>query len=66
MWGLWFVMALMAAIEVPILKRQGLWGELWAFLGMWLLAGVFASLVVTRTMIPSIVMVISWIFRLPI
>ncbi|NMB24836.1 MAG: hypothetical protein GX986_04815 [Firmicutes bacterium] len=64
MWKLWVAMLLMAAVEIPILVRAKLWGELWVFLGLWTTAGVFASLVAARTVLPSIVLVIYKIFAL--
>ena len=57
-------MLLLAAVEIPILVKAKLWGELWAFLGLWLMASVFASLVAARTVLPSIVLVIYNIFAI--
>ena len=58
----WIAMLLMAVVEIPILIRAKLWGELVAFLGLWVMATVFASLVAARTVLPSIVYVIYRIF----
>ncbi|NLK08168.1 MAG: hypothetical protein GX316_05650 [Firmicutes bacterium] len=62
--AIWILMLAIAIIEVPILIKKGLWGELWAFTGLWIVAGVFASLVSARTVLPSIVLVINKIFNI--
>lgn len=51
---LWVVMLVLAAIEVPMLVDRQMWGELAAFLGLWLAATIYASLVAARTVIPSL------------
>lgn len=52
---LWIAMLLLAAIEIPILVKHRLWGEMAVFLGLWIVATVYASVVAARTIIPSIV-----------
>ncbi len=60
--GVWLVMLLLAAVEVPILFRGKLWGELLVFLGLWIIAVVYASLVAVRTAIPSLVHILMQVF----
>jgi multidrug efflux pump subunit AcrB len=55
---LWVVMLALAAIEVPILINRQMWGELAAFLSLWLVATIYASLVAARTVIPSLVTIL--------
>ncbi|NLJ25162.1 MAG: hypothetical protein GX354_07025 [Firmicutes bacterium] len=58
MFKLWVVMLALAAIEVPILINRQMWGELAAFLSLWLVATIYASLVAARTVIPSLVTIL--------
>lgn len=51
-------MLALAAIEVPILINRQMWGELAAFLSLWLVATIYASLVAARTVIPSLVTIL--------
>ena len=39
------IMALILAIQLPLLLKEKQWGELAAFLPLWLVATVYASLV---------------------
>ena len=39
------IMALILAIQLPLLLKEKQWGELAAFLTLWLVATVYASLV---------------------
>lgn len=44
--GLLFVMLLIAVFQVPVLVKKEEYRELFMFTGIWLIAGIYASLVV--------------------
>lgn len=62
MLGVWVVMALMAIVEVPILMRKKMWGELAAFSVLWVSATLYASLIAADIPIPSVAQIIISIF----
>lgn len=47
------IMIVMLAIQLPLLLKEKQWGELAAFLTLWLVAVVYASLVVLDVPIPN-------------
>ncbi|MEW6229671.1 MAG: hypothetical protein AB1700_16530 [Bacillota bacterium] len=62
MLGVWSAMALLALIQVPVLVRRKMWGELAAFAVLWLFATIYASLVAAAVSIPSPTKIIISIF----
>ena len=47
------IMMLMLALQLPLLVKERQWGELAAFLALWILASVYASLVALDFSFPS-------------
>ena len=41
----WFIMVLIALVTVPSLLRSRQWGDLMGFATLWLVAGIYASII---------------------
>ena len=51
--GILGIMALILAVQLPLLLKEKQWGELASFLTLWLVATVYASLVALDVPIPN-------------
>ncbi len=44
--GIWVVMIFIALIQLPPVIQEKQWGELIVFIGLWIIAGAYASIVI--------------------
>jgi hypothetical protein len=51
--GVLAILVVMLAIQLPLLIKEKQWGELAAFLTLWVVASVYASLVALDVSIPN-------------
>ncbi len=61
---LWVVliMSLIAIFQVPALLRQKQWGELLGFSALWVIATVFALLVVLDVPLPTLLEILDFVY----
>lgn len=64
MLGLWFVMLLMAIWQIPLLYKKKQFKELLSFIGIWLTASIYASLVVSEIKLISPFVIITNIVKI--
>lgn len=58
---IWFFMIIVALIEFPKMKKEGQIRTMIVFVPLWLLAGIYASLVYLEAPIPNPTDILMWI-----